>query len=270
MRLVLLLLLNVIVFRMSAFANDAHHHEAHHEAKSEHAAESHDQAPAKSHEEKAPEKPSKPSLVSLLWQRFLAKLNDLRHLDEDNASLRARVAALELANANLESKHVEHAEEKRAKHLRAEAAEEGGVVASRTVASLKPADEGLLSHPPKAIFDGAVAALNSKDYETAAKAFAHLVESSENDSFQDARTFFLAAVSLYNLSNFKKARTYFEQSAASAAEGDVSYAPRALAWMALCSKKLGDRKGTQHAVHELLQKYPKSKEARRLNRRNDA
>lgn len=201
-----------------------------------------------------------------VWHAFLVKLEHMQSLDEHNAHLRKRTAELELENARLQDRFAECRENKRAETIKHEAKREGGSETSRTIASLNTADEALLSRPPKLIFDQALKAFNSNDFETSAKALSFLAMHPENDAFKTSETFYLAGVSLFKVSNFKKALWHFEQ-AHKHAQGDaISYAPRALGWIALCQAKLGDKPAEKATVRELIQKYPKSKEARRLNR----
>lgn len=209
---------------------------------------------------------TKPGFFATVWHAFLLKLERMQTLDENNAALRTRTAELEVENARLAEQYSDCREHKRAEQIKEEAQHEGGTETARTIASLSTADEALLSHPPKAIFEQAMRAFNGGDFETAAKAFAFLAHHPENDSYKDANTFFMAGVSLFKVENYKKALWHFEQAHKHATGEDVSFAPRALGWVALCQAKLGDKKAEQAAVRELIQKYPKSKEARRLNR----
>lgn len=204
--------------------------------------------------------------VATVWHAFLLKLEHMQSLDEHNAHLRKRAAELEIANARLQDQYAECRENKRAEVAKREAKREGGAEHSRTIASLSTADEALLSQPPKAIFEKALQSFNSHDFETSAKALSFLATHPENDSFKTAETFYLAGVSLFKVANYKKALWHFEQARKHAEGSAISYAPRALGWIALCHAKLGDNAAEKAAVRELIQKYPKSKEARRLNR----
>lgn len=200
------------------------------------------------------------------FDEFVKKVDELRRLDEDAVALRGELAQIDYERSKLERELVDCRETKRATRLKAQAKSEGGFETSRTIASIELSDETLLSKPPRVIFEASVKAFNSNDFETAAKGLSKLVENSENDAFQNSRTFYLAGVSLYKLGNYKRAAGYFEKAKEHAHGEEISYAPRALAWMALCHERLGNKTEEKKIVQEILQKYPKSKEAQRLNR----
>src|SRR5262249_50184204 len=124
----------------------------------------------------------------------------------------------------------------------------------------------MLASKPKAIFESASRAVAEGDFDSAAKGFMKLADSKENGAYQTPQTFFLAGYSLFKLRNYKLALKYLNDAARRASDGDLAYAPRALAWVVLCHAKLGDKAASQRAARELLQKFPKSSEARRLNR----
>ena len=201
-----------------------------------------------------------------VWTAFREKLDNVRHLDERNDELKRRVADLEIEVAHLENEYVSCREEKRAEKIKTEAKEEGGIESARTIASLDMPDESVLALPPREIFDKAIEAFNAGDHETAAKSLSFLVENSENDAFQRPRAFFLAGVSLFKVGDFKKAEGYLKKAESLATGAEAAYAPRALAWQSLCRSRLGDKAGERKKIRELIEKYPKSKEARRLNR----
>lgn len=276
-------LMTVLVVSSKGMANEhGHAHEAAHVGDQDHAhetahsnshehdaqkatANTHAHASSKGHADKHTE--VKASYVRLIWNAFHEKLRQAAELDADNDHLRRRVAELELERARLSEEGQVFHEASRARKLKKEAVEEGGSEAARTVASLKLADPKLLSKPPRAIFEAALEAFDDEDYETAGRALVFLVENPENGAFQDAQGFYLTGVSLYKVGNFKRAIAYLEKSVAHARDGgDISYAPRALGWIALAHKRLGDDNAGKRTIRELIQKFPKSKEARRLNR----
>jgi TolA-binding protein len=193
------------------------------------------------------------------------KLDRAANLDRDNEELRTRAAELELANARLEAANYDCLESRRAELIKSDARREGGLEASRTIASLKLADETLLTRPPRTIFELASHALARGDFETAAKGFMHLADS-HMDGLQTPQTYFLAGYSLFKLRSYKKALNYLNEAARRAQGDDLAYAPRALAWVVLCHAKLGNKAESQRAAQDLLQRFPKSSEARRLNR----
>jgi TolA-binding protein len=206
------------------------------------------------------------SYIHDFFVEFKAKLDQIQNVDQENEVLRKRIAELEIQNAELAEKRLNHHEKEKSEHLKAEAKTEGGLETSRTIASLKAADDNLISKPPKAIYQSGVKYFESEDYESAAKAFALLVENKENDAYQTAPVFYFAAVSLYKLKNYKKSAQYFEWIIHNSKKQEVSFAPRSMSWLALCYAKLGNKKAEKQVVRELLEKFPKSKEARRLNR----
>lgn len=208
----------------------------------------------------------KASAPGAVYRTISEKLRQAANLDQDNESLRQRLALLEVENSRLVEAHLECREQVRSDTIKSVALAEGGVESARTIASLKTADQDLLSKPPKVIFDQAAKAFERGDFETAGKAFVFLVDNSENDAFQDAQTYYFAGVSLYKLGNYKRALSYLTKSEKHATAEELSYGPRALGWMALCQKKLGNRHEENKTIRELIQKYPKSQEARRLNR----
>lgn len=267
---------------VGAWASGGHddHHaktEEHHAKAEDHHAKAEDHhAKAEEHHAKAEEhhahegpgfweRLAKNSILARLFQSTHAKLEHAAHLDSENEELKMRISRLEIEVANLRDQNSHHHELARAEHLKHEAKHEGGVETARTIASLKTADPELLSRPPKKVFDEALKRFNSEDYETAAKALVFLADNEENDSFQTAQTFYLTGVSLYKMGNYKTALGYFARAEKAAHDADLSYAPRALGWMALCYKKLGDRKAESATVDKLIHDFPKSKEARRLN-----
>jgi TolA-binding protein len=201
-----------------------------------------------------------------LYAEATLKFDRAANLDRDNEALRQRTAELELANARLQSDSFDCLEKKRADQLKEEAKHEGGVEISRTIASLRLSDEDLLARPPKIVFEAASHAVERGDFETAAKGFKYLADSEENETYQTPQTYFLAGYSLFRLRNYKLALKYLGESARRARGDDLAYAPRALAWVALCHAKLGNKAASQKAARELLQRFPKSSEARRLNR----
>ena len=206
------------------------------------------------------------SVVGEVYRTFEEHLREAANLDQDNEKLRKRVAELEAESSHLVEASFECQEIQRAAQLKAEAVNEGGLETARTIASLKTADPELLKKSPKIIFDSAAKAFAKNDFETAAKAFVFLVDNSEDDAFQDAQTFYLTGVSLYKIGNYKRSLAYLEKAGKHAAVEDHSYGPRVLGWVALCQKKLGNTRAEKNAIHELIQKYPRSQEARRLNR----
>ncbi len=206
------------------------------------------------------------SVVAEVYRTFEEHLHEAANLDQDNEILRKRVATLEAENGHLVDASFECREAARATELKAEAVAEGGLETSRTIASLKTAEPELLKKSPKQIFDSAAEAFAKNDFETAGKAFVYLVDNSEDDAFQDAQTFYLTGVSLYKLGNYKRAVSYLEKAEKHAKVEDLSYGSRALGWIALCQKKLGNTRAEKSTIRELIQKYPRSPEARRLNR----
>ncbi len=184
----------------------------------------------------------------------------------------SKVATLEAENAQLHFKVSQSCEEKsRAHALKAQAVEEGGLEHSRTLASLEESvEQDIVSKPPKAIYEEAIFAFNSKDFEKAAKTLSLLADNKENKAYQTVRIMYLSGVSFYNVANYKRALQYFNRAVQiatneSVAPDEISYAPRAQSWVALCWQKIGNETERKKAVFELVQKYPKSKEARRLN-----
>lgn len=213
---------------------------------------------------------AKPNPLKVLWNEFLRKMHELAAADQLNEQLKARVAELEIMNQRLAYEALQAKEAKRVERLVLKSKEEGGKATSRTIASLQPADPKLLSKPPKAVFEAATAAFSKGDYETAASAFVSLASNSENAAYQRPQVFFMAAISLFKLENFKVSKVYLERTMQSAValgeeSDDLAYAPRAMAWLALVHEKLGDKQAKKQTIHELIQKYPKSVEARRLN-----
>jgi len=201
-----------------------------------------------------------------LWHQFNQKLERMQSLDEDNEKLRESVAKLELENAHLARKSDEVAEQTRSEELKAKSHAEGGHDAARTVASLKAADESFSSKPPKEVFNEAADAFANGDFETSAKAMVFLADNEDNVAFRTASTFYMAGVSLYKLNNFKRALSYLKRAEEEAKGHDVAYAPRAMAWMALCHERLGAHAERERTIKELLGKYPKTREAQTLNR----
>lgn len=210
--------------------------------------------------------PNKPGVLATMWHAFLFKLKNMQALDEQNERLRILNAELEVENARLSSKYTECRDGKRADQIKQQAKHEGGVEVARTIASLQTHDRALLAKPPKAVFDESLNAFNSGDYETAAKAFGFLATHPENDSFKISSTYYFAGVSFFKMQNYKSALWYFQKAFERATGEQVSYAPRAMGWIALVHAKLGDKAAEKATVRELIQKFPKSKEARRLNR----
>lgn len=202
------------------------------------------------------------SYVKSFWQ----KLDHIRKVDEQNERLIKKLALLEMENATIKKGTVERKEAGRSQSLKKHATLEGGVPEARTLASLETADPNLLSQEPRKIYEGAMAAFVEEDYATAAKAFLHLTESPETTDYSTAETNYFAALSLYNLHNYKQALRYFEYSYKQAKGEEVTFAPRAMAWIAVCQKKLGRSVAGQTTVKELIEKFPRSKEAQRLNR----
>ncbi|MEW6057319.1 MAG: tetratricopeptide repeat protein [Bdellovibrionota bacterium] len=201
-----------------------------------------------------------------IYHGFLHKLDHLKELDHQNQALKQRAAELETQNALLVYEVLSCKDEARAKNLKTHSLREGGVEDSRTLASLGAPDPEILSQPPKAVYEKALKVFEAQEYEQAAKLFVSLVENAENDAYKDAHVYFLTGVSLFKVRNYHRARHYFEQTLKQAKAQDIAYAPRALSWIAICHAKTGDRKSEKRIIHEILQKYPKSKEARRLNR----
>jgi len=200
------------------------------------------------------------------YEAFNNKLSEAAHVDEQNEILRRRVAALEAENNDLKARTSSSREEARADTIKAAAVAEGGVPTARTIASLRLSDGASMAHPPKVVFEEAVKAFASGDYETSGRALATLIDNSESDDFHTAQAYFLAGVSLYQVGNYKRALQYLSRADAAAKQDDEAYAPRALAWKALCYRKLGEARSENDAIRELIQRYPKSQEARRLNR----
>lgn len=203
---------------------------------------------------------------------FRLKLNNLQYLDAKLEQLLTQVAELETKNAELNYELQAGCHEKqRAEVLKHQAEHEGGVQTARTIASLQPAEPDLLSKPPKFVFESALKAFEREDFETAAKGFVTLVENPENNAFQTAQVFYLSGVSLYHLGNYKNALQYFNQAIHFANQhdggvNDISFAPRAMGWIALCYQNLGNTPEVKQVIKNLIQKFPKSKEAQRLNR----
>jgi TolA-binding protein len=207
----------------------------------------------------------KHNFVTHAWRRFAAKVDHLRKLDEASEVLAQRVANLELQNAGLAQTIAERREAERAAAIRSVARAEGGVEVSRTIASIEAPAAELLAMKPVEIYGAALKSFNAGEYEHATKVFAHLLDDKENGTYQEARTYFLAGIAAYKISNFKTALGWFEQARAKAIGESVSFAPRALAWEALCHSKLGNKKAEAKVMRELIDQYPKSKEARRFN-----
>lgn len=253
-RCVFLIALVLVMAPVRGLASaDVHAEKSHHEEKPH-------------HEATKVEAPKKQGALEILWRGFLTKLERMKNLDQQNEALRQRTAELEIENARIASRYAECRDEKRVVAIKREAKREGGVETARTIASLQTHDQAMLTKPPKAIFDEAMKAFNAGDYETAAKALGFLAEHPENDSYKNAATFYLAGVSLFKVGNYKAARAYFEHALKYSTGDEIVYAPRSMGWIALCHAKLGDKAAEKTVVRELIQKYPKSKEARRLNR----
>lgn len=251
---------------------DVHHNEAKHDT--EHGAE---QAPQITHHAKHKSKgffTQASAAANGLYnqvlgnaiQNFWQKLDHIRNVDEQNEQLTKKLAALELENATIKGISVETKERSRSKVIRHHAVQEGGVPQARTVASLESSDPELLSKSAEEIYQGALAAFVAEDFETAGKAFLHLTESPETTDYNTAETHFFAGLSLYNLGNYKQALKQFESAKSQAKDEAVAFAPRALAWMAVCQNKLGRGIAGKKTVKDLIEKFPRSKEAQRLNR----
>ncbi len=195
-----------------------------------------------------------------------SKIERLGRVDQENEVFKNRIVEVESANAKLTLQLLACYELDRALQLKKTAKKEGGIETARTISSLEAENEEIMLHPPKEIFHAALKAFSSQDYETSAKAFVKLIENSENAAFQKAPIFYLTGVSLYKVRNYKKAKEQFEQVLQLSKEKELSFAPRALSWIALCFDKLGDFNARKKTVENLIQKYPRSKEAQKLNR----
>jgi len=213
---------------------------------------------------------AKPSVFRAFFDEMIRKVRELAAADQVNQELRARVAELELMNQRLAYETLKNRESARVEENRKKNEAEGGRAASRTIASLEPSDAHILSKPPKEIFSAGVQAFGKGDHETAASAFLALAENKENTAYHRPQVFFLAGVSLFKMKNYKTAKTYFEKAAQSAEalgeqSDELAYAPRALAWLALAHNELGESDAKKNVLKNLIQNYPKSQEARRVN-----
>lgn len=208
-----------------------------------------------------------PKPVVQFYEGFMAKLGHLRKLDEENRHLRWQLAKSRIEDAKLARVALYWREKARADAIKSEAVSEGGLPASRTIASLEIVHANLGSRSPAKVFSEASSAFADEDFQTAARDFIFLAKNPHAIAFQTPQTFYLAGVSLYKIGNMKQAESYLREAVQNAAGASVSYAPRALSWIALCKLRLGDQAGSRRVIHELIEKYPRSREAHRLNRR---
>ncbi len=213
--------------------------------------------------------------VKVLWTSIDEKLAHLQKLDEENKELKMKVVKYEIELAKFKHEKLNEEENKKASHIKLAAKEEGGKESSRQIASLEVADETILSLPPKKIYEKAVQAFSARDYETSAKAFVQLSDTEDNEAYHTAQVAIFAGISLYHVGNYKQASKYLERSlklmktrapASAEGESESELAPQAMAWLSLCRAQVGDTNGARHIVQGLIQQYPKSREARRLNR----
>ncbi len=290
MRLLFITLLAVVYMMMRvSFANDHVEHTEH----TEHVAPVEQAAPAERVEHSEGSKPVEtevaktPSwfskLIAPLTEIFHTideKLTELQKMDEDIQILKSKVVKYEIENTELKSEKQALEEKQKAEHIKAVAKAEGGQESARPISTLEVADETILSLPPKKIYRSAIKAFSVRDYETSAKAFMQLSDTEDNEVYHTAQVAMFAGVSLYHVGNYKQASKYFERSlklatkkidqvrapAQAGDESDNELAPQAMAWLSLCRAQVGDTNGARHIVQGLIQQYPKSREARRLNR----
>lgn len=248
---------------------------AKHEEHSEH-------AEVVKHEEHSEVKESKTTFFTKLFYPFKLlihsideKLTHLQKLDEENKEIKIKLVKLEIENAKYKNEKIKNEENQKANHIKLAAKQEGGKESSRVIASLEVSDETILALPPKKIYEKAIQAFSTHDYETSAKALIQLADNEDNEAYHNAHVNLLAGVSLYHVGNYKQASKYFERSltlsktrapASAVSESEYELAPQAMAWLSLCRAQVGDTNGARHIVRELIQQYPKSREARRLNR----
>lgn len=214
-----------------------------------------------------------PGFILSAWHDFTEKIDHIRNADEDNTRLRKQVAKLEIENAKLTALIVEGCKQKkRVGKITKRAIQEGGVRHARVIASL-PKTKHLEDPSPadfEKLYKQGINKFNDSDYENAAPIFLKLVE---EENYQNAQTYYFLGVSLFQLDNYKQAHKYFARAISMAKKtdsglNDISYAPRSYAWIALCYNKLGNESASKRAVHDLIHRFPRSKEAQRLNREN--
>jgi hypothetical protein len=197
---------------------------------------------------------------------FLKKVDDLRRVDERNEELSKRVAKMEIENAALRSKLSKTKQQKVADRQKRLAKRESGVPFARTIASLKPKEAVLSQKSAADVYALGFRAYDEQDYDLSAQAFLHLLSSPEATDYVTSESHFFAAASLFRLHNYQKALFHFEQSQKLAVGEELEFAPRSAAWIAVCQKRLGRVPAAQSAVKALIEKFPQSKEALRLNR----
>ena len=145
---------------------------------------------------------------------------------------------------------------------------DGGHGQGRKPASVAPQEESftLLSAPPRKVFQEAMKAFDHGEYDRAARGFVALATNQDNQTFATPQVRFLAGVSLYHLKNYGGALKFFDQVLSSSHDTkSIVLSPKALLWKALAQRKLGQASEAKATAQRLLEQYPDSPEARKIN-----
>jgi tetratricopeptide (TPR) repeat protein len=133
---------------------------------------------------------------------------------------------------------------------------------------------------PRQLYALGVSYFQARENEKAAVIFTQLVESRTTEEFKTPRNYLLAAVSWYRLDHFEASDTYlsraletdgakqFEEASDqdSRSTEELSLFAQIRLWRALTAKRLGDEKGAQHWLTELMDHHPGSRVAQWINR----
>jgi hypothetical protein len=195
------------------------------------------------------------------------KVDELRHLDEENRKLRLENAHL---RATVESRNFEcNAEQAqtRTQQYEGKLGAETESKTGRTLASIVYQIPKNL--PPKELYSLGISYFRSRDDEKAAVILSSLVGMEDDERYRTPFNLMMTGVAWYRVEHFAKAELYFDQVIkASDNSGQPEFAGlkrEALLWKGLIAERTGQHDKSQFWLKSVLDSSPGSVEAAMVN-----
>jgi hypothetical protein len=198
------------------------------------------------------------------WLRIQAKVDELRHSDEDNARLRLESAHLRLELESTQFGCHSEAAAKTTQDLEHKLDQQTG---SRIGQILK----GMTYKPPMKLIPAqmytlGLSYLKAHEDEKVAVIFSYLTALEETAVFKTPKNFLITGIAWYRMQNYILADFYFDEVLKRPEDSDnIQFQAQARLWKALVSKRTHKEIKTQYWMRELVEHHPHSLEAKWVN-----
>jgi hypothetical protein len=198
------------------------------------------------------------------WFQVQAKVDGLRHAEEDNIKLRLENSHLRLSLEALQFDCHARTGSAFTHKYQMSLNKETGTKVGRTLASIsyKPPERLL----PAQLYTLGLTYLKAREDEKAAVLFSTLTGLEETDIYKTAKNLLTTGVIWYRLENYSLADHYFDEVLKKAEKPEsIQFQAQARLWKSLVSKKLNQDVKVQYWLKELIDHHPQSIEATWVN-----